>query len=95
MNNRRFQLDFEFASRGPTDVAKVIEVEGVLRRELLVGEIQGHQVGTGQAILSITTEEPADCFDQTLRLLKALELVPRATRFAAIVPFPSPSVTLN
>ena len=95
MSNQRFRLDFEFENGGPGDVEKIIEVEWMLRRDLRIGEVQGHQVGLGQAILSITTEEPAECFDQALRQLESVELIPCATRFAAISPLIAPVAMRN
>ena len=67
----RYQLVLQFPGDSPADFDALLAVEGRLTAMLRdVAEVDGHDIGSGEANIFVLTNNPRDIFDMVLPALK-------------------------
>ena len=67
----RYQLVLQFPGDSPADFDTLLTVEEKLAAMLSdVADVDGHDIGSGEANIFVLTDDPRDTFDKALPVLK-------------------------
>ena len=84
MASEKFQLNLQFANRGPESAEGLMIAEGLLREELKLGQVEGNDVASSGADLFIVTEQPQACLRAALTLLRRIQVLPIAASYQVL-----------
>jgi hypothetical protein len=84
MASAKFQLNLQFANRGPESAEGLMIAEALLREELKLGQVEGNDVADSGADLFIVTAQPQECLRAAVQLLHSIQVLPIAASYQVL-----------